>query len=209
VGELSDNFEDMYKVHYKMLRNAAENIVGDADAAHDVVQEVFIKLWNRKDEVAAILNRKAYLFRSVINASITYLESNKNKTSIGNLKIESSGRTDSQVLTKELEAKIQVALNGLPPKCKAIFVLSRFEGLKNKEISDYLGLSIKTVENQMGIALKKMKEDLKSYLTRDFFSVVFIAGFPLIFRIFTVFVAIQVLELEFLGVHYQYIRIMC
>ncbi|PBQ31246.1 RNA polymerase sigma-70 factor [Sphingobacteriaceae bacterium] len=183
MTDLADNFEEMYKVHYKMLRNAAENIVGDADAAHDVVQDVFIKLWNRRDEVSAILNKKAYLFKSVINASITYLENNKNKTSIGDLKIESSGQTDTPVLVKELESKIQLALNALPPKCKAIFVLSRFEGLKNKEISEYLGLSIKTVENQMGIALKKMKEDLKPYLTKEFFSLATVLGFSVIFKI--------------------------
>lgn len=197
MPDLSDNFEEMYKVHYKMLRNAAENIIGDADSAHDVVQDVFIKLWNRRDEVSAILNKKAYLFRSVINASITFLENNKNKTSIGDLKIESSGRTDSQLLTKELESKIQLALNALPPKCKAIFVLSRFDGLKNKEISDYLGLSIKTVENQMGIALKKMKDDLKPYLTKEFFSLALLAGVGLILRFFAVLLGNGGSEWEF------------
>jgi len=174
-----------------MLRNAAENIIGDADAAHDVVQDVFIKLWNRKEEVTTILNKKAYLFRSVINASITHLENNKNKTRIGDLKIESSGTTDAPVMIKELEAKIQMALNGLPPKCKAIFVLSRFEGLKNKEISEHLGLSIKTVENQMGIALKKMKEDLKQYLAKESFSVLFITGFSLIYSVLAVLVELK------------------
>lgn len=171
MSGLTDNFENMYRTHYKMLRNAADNIIGDTDAAHDVVQEVFVKLLNKGDDVTLILNQKAYLFRSVINASITYLENNKNKTRLGELKIESSGTTDSKMLTKELELKIQNALDGLPPKCKAIFVLSRFEGLKNKEIAEQLGLSLKTVENQMGIALKKMKDDLKPYLTREFLSV--------------------------------------
>ncbi|WP_317898354.1 RNA polymerase sigma-70 factor [Aurantibacillus circumpalustris] len=184
MAELSDNFEDMYKGHYKMLRNAAENIIGDADSAHDVVQDVFVKLWNRRDEVSAILNVKAYLFRSVINTSLTYLENNKNKTRIGELKIESSGTTDSPLLTKELEVKIQTALNNLPPKCKAIFALSRFEGLKNKEIAEQLGLSLKTVENQMGIALKKMKEDLKYYLPKESFFVFFLFGFSVILELF-------------------------
>lgn len=177
MAELSDNFEEMYKVHYKMLRNAAHNIIGDADAAHDVVQEVFVKLWNRKDEISAIVNQKAYLFRSVINASITYLEVNKNKARLGEINIESSGRTDSPMLVKELESKIQLALDSLPPKCKAIFVLSRFEGMKNKEICEHLGLSIKTVENQMGIALKRMKEDLKPYLSKDYLALLALAGF--------------------------------
>ncbi len=176
MAELSDNFENMYKVHYKMLRNAADNIIGDSDAAHDVVQEVFLKLWNRRDEVSTILNPKAYLFRSVINASITYLENNKGKKNIDDLRIESSGTTDSKVMTKELEEKIQGALNTLPPKCKAIFVLSRFEGLKNKEIAESLGLSLKTVENQMGIALKKMKDDLQHYFNKEFLSLLVLSG---------------------------------
>jgi RNA polymerase sigma-70 factor (ECF subfamily) len=188
MAELSDKFEEMYKTHYKMLRNAAENIIGDNDAAHDVVQEVFLKLWNRKDDSTIILNQKAYLFKSVINASITYLENNKSKIQVGDLKIESSGSTDSKILVKELEAKIQLALNALPPKCKAIFVLSRFEGLKNKEISEFLGLSLKTVENQMGIALKKMKEDLKPYLTREFLSLVITFGLFLLFHVFSGFI---------------------
>jgi RNA polymerase sigma-70 factor, ECF subfamily len=168
MADRLDNFEDVYKTHYKMLRNAAENIIDDHDAAHDVVQEVFIKLWNKKDEIAAILNIKAYLFRSVINTSITYLENNKNKVRTTEFKLESQVTTDSKIIAKELEGKIQKALNALPPKCKAIFVLSRFEGFKNKEIAEHLNISLKTVENQMGIALKKMKEDLKPYLTREF-----------------------------------------
>jgi RNA polymerase sigma-70 factor (ECF subfamily) len=186
MAHLSDSFEEMYKVHYRMLRNAAENIIGDGDAAHDVVQDVFIKLWNRKDEIGAILNKKAYLFRAVINASITALENNKNKSMIGDMKLELGGdHADSSVLAKELESKIQTALNALPPKCKAIFVLSRFEGLKNKEISEYLGLSIKTVENQMGIALKRMKEDLRPYLTKEFILPFLVLGVPVILRFFT------------------------
>ena len=173
MAELTNSFEDMYKAHYKQLRNASENIIGDHEAAHDLVQEVFIKLWGKRDELHVILNLKAYLFKSVINASITYLESNKGKVRLGELKIESGGRTDSGLLTKELESKIQSALNSLPAKCKAIFILSRFENLKNKEIADCLGLSLKTFENQMGIALKKMRDDLRPYFQKEFFSLIF------------------------------------
>lgn len=167
MADRLDNFEDVYKTHYKLLRNAAENIIDDHDAAHDVVQEVFLKLWAKRDDIQAILNVKAYLFRSVINASLSYLESNKNKIKTEDFRQASTVTTDSKLMAQELETKIQIALQALPPKCKAIFVLSRFEGLKNKEIAEYLNLSLKTVENQMGIALKRMKEDLKPYLTRE------------------------------------------
>jgi len=183
MTELSDNFESIYKTYYNMLCNAAENIIGDADSAQDVVQEVFIKLWNKKEDIHSILNPKAYLFRSVINTSITYLEKNKNKIRLGDLKVASQMSSDSQVLTKELETKISEALNALPAKCKAIFVLSRFEGMKNKEIAEHLGVSLKTVENQMGIAFKKLRNDLKPFLTKEFLSLLLLAGISAIIRV--------------------------
>jgi RNA polymerase sigma-70 factor, ECF subfamily len=180
MAEISQEFEELYKVHYKMLRNAANNIIGDHDASHDIVQEVFIKLFQRKDGLQDIQNLKAYLFRSVVNASITYLENNKNRMQYADLRVMASGGSDSKVMLKELEAKIQAAMNRLPPKCKAVFVLSRFDEMKNKEIADLLGLSLKTVENQMGIALKRMREELKPYLSKDIISLVLCAGFSLL-----------------------------
>ncbi|MBL7932379.1 MAG: RNA polymerase sigma-70 factor [Bacteroidia bacterium] len=183
MADQLDNFEEVYKTHYKMLRNAAENIIDDHDASHDIVQEVFVKLWHKKDEISAILNIKAYLFRSVINSSLTYLENNKNKIKTDEFRLASQSSTDSKLIAQELESKIQIALKGLPPKCKAIFVLSRFEGLKNKEIAEHLNLSLKTVENQMGIALKRMKEDLKPYLTREFLvMLLFFSVFPALWQ---------------------------
>jgi len=182
MTNLSDNFEVIYKQYYSMLCNAAENIVGDADSAKDVVQEVFIKLWNKREEIDTILNPKAYLFKSVINTSISFLEKNKNKVRLGDMKISSFASTDSNLLTKELESKISLALNALPAKCKAIFVLSRFEGMKNKEIAEHLGVSIKTVENQMGIAFKKLRNDLKPYLTKEFLPILLAMGFSFIWH---------------------------
>jgi len=163
MTELGQRFEEMYKSHYKALRNAAEQIVGDQDAAHDVVQEVFIKLWHRKDELGVILNERAYLMRSVVNTSITHLSRTKKNRELLDHHAEWDGTTDRGLLEKELQKKIESALDTLPPKCKAIFVLSRLENMKHKEIASLLGLSLKTVENQMGIALKKMKTELTDY----------------------------------------------
>ena len=173
---ISNDFEEMYKLHYKMLRVAVEKIINDKDASHDIVQDVFLKLWKRKDELDAIENKKAYLFKSVINNSIKHLESIKGKVNHYDLTIETVDRADSNLLTKELEEKIQFALNRLPPKCKVIFVLSRFENMKYKEIAQHLGVSQKTVENQMGIALKKMRDELNVYLSKEFVALALIAA---------------------------------
>ncbi len=168
---MEDPFEIIYKTNYAALRSVAENIINDKDASHDIVQDVFLKLWRRKNDLDFIVNPKAYLFKSVINLSITYLEEHQNRTRLSYFKTESPGAPDSVMMQKELEVKIQIALDSLPPKCKAIFILSRFENMKYKEIAGYLNISSKTVENQMGIAIKRMREELRSYLPKEFLTV--------------------------------------
>jgi RNA polymerase sigma-70 factor (ECF subfamily) len=172
----SQLFEETYRAHYRQLRNTARQLIGDSDAAHDLVQEVFLKLWNKRNELHAILNTGAYLYRSVVNASLNYLEKNKKRRSTDDLSLPSDLSTEAGVNLRELQEKISEALDSLPPKCRAIFILSRFEEKKNKEIAVILGISLKTVENQMGIALKKMRDGLKSYLQNDLFLIPVISG---------------------------------
>lgn len=181
--QLSIDLEKMYKAHYKSLRNVVENIVGDKEASHDIVQDVFLKLWSKKENVDLIRNQKAYLTRSVINSSLTYLETNKDRVRLSGIDVEAAGSPETGIMAKELEARIEVALAGLPPKCKAIFVLSRFEGMKYKEIADHLDVSEKTVENQVGIALKKMREDLKPYISREFLGIAILMSMSVLLRI--------------------------
>jgi RNA polymerase sigma-70 factor (ECF subfamily) len=139
-----------------------------------------VKLWHRREELGAILNEKAYLMRSVVNTSLTYIAQNKKQKELTEYHLEADGTADRNILQKELEQKIETALEQLPPKCKAIFVLSRFENLKNKEIAATLGVSLKTVENQMGIALKKLRDELKSYFKGDLMPFLIMTLLPLL-----------------------------
>jgi RNA polymerase sigma-70 factor (ECF subfamily) len=172
----SQQFEALYREHYRQLRNTARQLIGDADASHDLVQEVFLKLWNKKEDLDFILNAGAYLYRSVVNASLNHLEQNKRRRTTDDLRLPSDVSTEAGVNMKELQERISAALDQLPAKCRAIFVLSRFEEKKNKEIALLLGISLKTVENQMGIALKKMRDHLKPYLQKDIFVLSIISG---------------------------------
>lgn len=164
--------EELFKFYYKTLCNIAYRIVGDRDAAEDVVQEVFIKLWERKEEITIDSSIKGYLFKSVSNAAINYLQKNRALK----YKEEISENTHAAYLVdggnkmdeKELEARIEKAIEKLPPKCKAIFVLSRFEEMKYQEIAQHLNISIKTVESQMGIALEKLRHALTPYMNKEF-----------------------------------------
>ena len=158
-------FEELYRGNYPALRRVATNLLRDNDAAHDVVQDVFVRLWHRKKELTAILNPGAFLYKSVVNASLNYLEqTKKRKPAPDYLELPATEQSDGAMEMRELENKIVLSIENLPPKCRAIFVLSRIEGRKNREIATLLDLSEKTVENQMGIALKKMRDALKPYL---------------------------------------------
>jgi RNA polymerase sigma-70 factor (ECF subfamily) len=167
-----DNIEELFKSHYKALCNAANRIVKDRDAAEDIVQDVFIKLWNKKDEISIDSSIKGYLFKAITNASLNYLESNK----ISKYKIEIDHAHPSVfameeehgMVTQELEQRLDHAINSLPPKCRAIFILSRFEEMKYQEIANHLDISVKTVENQMGIALEKIRTSMAPYLRGEF-----------------------------------------
>ena len=139
----------------------------DKDNAEDIVQDVFLKLWKNKEEVDWNTSMKGYLYRATTNGALNWLEKNRRIVRYDDNISEPSVNVVEQALNaSELQEKIKLAIASLPPKCKAIFVLSRYEELKYKQIADQLNLSIKTVENQMGIALEKLRKELKPYLSK-------------------------------------------
>jgi RNA polymerase sigma-70 factor (ECF subfamily) len=176
------DFEKLFKQHNKDLCDLAYNLVRDKDAAKDVVQEVFLKLWKNRDNVDFGGQIRHYLFKATAHTSLNHLRTQKkivkldDDTSIQHLKASSG---TEEIGYQELELRVRHAIDRLPPKCKAIYILSRQEGLKYQEIADTLDLSIKTVENQMGIALEKLRTELKPFLSIEFMTTIIVGGFSL------------------------------
>jgi RNA polymerase sigma-70 factor (ECF subfamily) len=164
---LNPDFEALFLKHHKELISLSYNVVRDRDAAKDVVQEVFVKLWKNKESLEFGERIKHYLFKATAHASLNHLRGQRRYYRLEDLAAQSGTETTS---FKELELRSRQAIDRLPPQCKAIFILSRHEGLKYQEIADTLGLSVKTVENQMGIALEKLREDLKPFLSLEVFT---------------------------------------
>ncbi|WP_369410833.1 RNA polymerase sigma-70 factor [Desertivirga brevis] len=161
-------FERMFKEHYKALHAYANVMLRDEDLAEEIVQNVFLKLWERREGLNVEISVKAYLYKMIHNACLNYFKHNKTKAKYEDYAVHSmageSNKASQRLELKELEQKIGEALNELPQQCRVIFQMSRFEELKYKEIADQLGLSIKTVENQMGKALKIMRTKLVDFL---------------------------------------------
>ena len=143
----------------------ASRFMGTNEEAEEIAQEVFVNFWEKCDTLSADSSIKSYLYRSVRNSCLNAIKHEKVKDAYKMYMVEFLESTiqnefdnaDPDALRKRIVAEI----DKLPPRCSEIFKLSRFEGLKYKEIADHLDISIKTVEVQMGKALKVLRAELK------------------------------------------------
>ncbi|WP_291867198.1 RNA polymerase sigma-70 factor [Maribacter sp.] len=141
----------------------ANSLMNDVSISEDIVQNVFIKVWERRDNLKTNLSIKSYLYKSVYNLSINEYKRNQSVTALEKKYIEELDRIiedkDDDALEK-LIGLVKEAIHELPPKCKEIFLLSKKEGLTNIEISEYLNISKNTIERQINIAFSKIRENV-------------------------------------------------
>jgi len=159
-------FERLFREFFQPLNAYAFRIVRDMPVAENIVQDVFLKLWQNRHEVIITTSIEHYLFRSVRNHSLNHLDKVRVRSEYLKMELErESENNDYQAYFPEIGLlnKIEVAINALPEKRQAIFRLAREEGLKYREIADKLNLSVKTVEAQMTLALKQLRDSLKEY----------------------------------------------
>lgn len=158
------SYKDFFTSHYTPLCTLIFRIVKNKDQTEDIVQEVFITLWEKRDSITIETSLKSYLYRSAINRAYTYLEKNKRYPILRIEHLEnyptSITENGERLELNELEIKIETLIQSLPEACREIFLLSRFESMSYKEIAETLLISIKTVENQLGKALRIFREGL-------------------------------------------------
>lgn len=155
----------LFREHYVSLCNDVNRLLRDESLSEDLVQEVFIKVWEKKNEVDMNDRFIYYLKRSCYHAALKYLNSkNYQLDTDSNEQFETPSQTDEDLLSKELQEKIQRALTSLPEKTQLIFTLSRYEELTYKQIAEHLNLSIKAIEKHMGKALQQLRTSLHEHL---------------------------------------------
>ncbi|WP_461789531.1 RNA polymerase sigma-70 factor [Pedobacter sp.] len=161
-------FEQLFKTHYKALHAYANLLVRDVDIAEEVVQSLFLKLWEKRSLLEAHTSIKAYLYKCVYHDSLNLLKHEQVKAKYQDFTLHSMNAlqeaASGKVEFSELQKELQLAMQLLPQQCRLIFQMSRFEELKYREIADRLRISVKTVENQMGKALKILRVKLADFL---------------------------------------------
>jgi len=171
------SFSDLYLVYYSKLLRFAKDFVMLEEDAENIAQDVFTDLWEKREAMDRVENMNAYLFSLVRNKCLDHLKHKVIEQKYAEnvqaaflielkLKLQSLDRFDVSDLSEgnELEERVNAAIDSLPKRCRDIFLLSRMEGLKYREISERLGVSVNTVECQMGIALKRLRMRLKMYV---------------------------------------------
>ncbi len=155
-------FETYYREHYKYFFLGACNYVKDAGLAQEIVNDVFVKIWEDGAKIRIESSLKAYIYRAVINRSLNAMDKNKR---IRQEQKELSRLPEAtvelrQMEDNELKLRLYQAIDQLPDQCRKVFRMSRFEGLKQQEIADQLDISIKTVKNHITHALKQLNKVL-------------------------------------------------
>jgi RNA polymerase sigma-70 factor (ECF subfamily) len=159
-------FQALFKKFYPALCHFAHQFLSDREQSEEIVQEMFVKLWEKRAVLNIETSVKHYLFRSVRNHCLNQIQHEKIKKQYAARVLENAQKeieTEQYFLEIDLVAKIEKCIDALPPKRKEIFRLSREQGLKYKEIAEELNISVKTVEAQMGLALKFLRDELKDY----------------------------------------------
>ena len=161
-------FEATFRKYYQSLCNYANSILKEMDEAEEVVQNLFLSIWEKRTDLEINVSLKSYLYRAVHNHCLNRIKHLKIReeyqhyaTNFYDSSYESVSQT---VMTNELEQKIEEAIRKLPEQCRLIFRMSRFDELKYHEIAKQLELSPKTIENQIGKALKFLRIELAEYL---------------------------------------------
>jgi len=171
IKKNDENFlELLFNLYYSKLCNYATTFVKAQDLAEGIVQETFIKFWENRASIEIEVNVEAYIFRSVHNNCINYLKKENmirrqfkhmadeilyhNELALKNFKSD----IIDNLVSAELESKLNNALDDLPPQSRKIFLMNRFDQLSYSDIAKELNISVNTVKTQIKRALKKLRE---------------------------------------------------
>ena len=160
-------YEMLFKLYYVRLTFFANRFLNDINAAEEIAGEVFTILWEKKEQLTFSASVSSYLYKMTQNRCLNYLKHQKienlyfNYLQRNNLLDPCSTEAEDSLDDKELAMQIQAAIDSLPEKCRRVFMMSRFEEMKYKDIALELDISLKTVERHVGIALERLRQMLK------------------------------------------------
>lgn len=174
------DFDKVYIAHFSKMKRFAKEYVFFEEDAENIVQDVFLEFWESKDVRCVPANITAFLFTVTKNKCLDHL---KHATVVSNaipnlqeeyslalaINLEALDEFDQEYFGRDIDTLLADAIDSLPDKCREIFVKSKIEGKRHKDIAVELSISTHTIEKQMNIAYRKLRTDLKYYFSAIFF----------------------------------------
>ncbi len=184
----SKAFESVFKFWYEPLVNFADEYISDLESSRNIVQTIFMKLWEKHQLVDPASNLKSYLYLATRNACLSHIrhlkvESAYFQKTLKNsedlqLNYEALEELDiDRIDFQKLENIIQETIDSLPERCREVFLLSRVHDMKNREIAEKLDITVKAVEANITRALAKLRENTSQYLPELVFFLIFNSRF--------------------------------
>ena len=154
----------LYKAHWKSLFLSAYTVIKDKEVCEDIVQDLFLQVWRKRETLEIRESLPAYLSAAVRYQVFHYIrKASKSNIIRADITPDQVLPSDEKILKNELRIRIHLAVTCLPEKCRLIYKLSREQQLSHREIALLLGISTKTVENQLTIALRRLRHQLSDY----------------------------------------------
>lgn len=166
-------YKELFTTLYPTLFSFTTGIIKSKQVAEEIISDVFIKIWEKRQDLELIINLQVYCFVIAKNLSLNYLEK---QNRIATLDIEDYSETlatdiyidpEQLMITSEMVERINLAIDALPARCKIIFNLIKENDFKYKEVAEIMNISVKTVENQLAIALKKISISIDFDISRS------------------------------------------
>lgn len=163
-------YEIIFKQHYAFLCAVAYEYVHDEYTSQNIVEDVMLALWEKREQITITKSIKAYLMKAVRNRAIDFIRTDQSFRSVDitDKEYQNCFAPDEdvfeQLISQELEAQIRLIIDGLPEECRKVFILSRYEGKNYQEIANELGISVNTVKYHIKNALNTLREWLSNYL---------------------------------------------
>ena len=162
-------FRQIFDALFSNLTKFSFSFVHSKEAATEIVDELFVQLWVKRDDIMKINDLRVYLYTATKNASLNYITKKAKQIELEpykNLQVQMTDVVSPEqiMITKEILQKIKEAIDSLPPRCKLIFKFVREDGLSYSEVAEILGLSIKTIDSQMVIAVARIRAKLMNVI---------------------------------------------
>jgi RNA polymerase sigma-70 factor, ECF subfamily len=177
IGKMDDkSFGLLFQNNYSKLCTFARDYIQNPEIAEEIVQDIFIKIWNLRENLVIKSSLRAYLYKMVHNHSLNYIRDHSTHKTIIEEKMDNLEILDNvshgeignpifeSILSDEAEINLKHALLQLPEQCREIFIACRFDGLSYAEIAQKKSISVSTVKTQMGRAMEKLHAALKNHL---------------------------------------------